>query len=584
MPRQFAAVLRVIFVWAGGLVLDGASNGRFGEAWQPESGWLQLVGFGFICVGLLMYTRPRSASGAPPRTKAQAGTEADAAEAAEAAGMAHAAQTQAAQTQAAAASAAFDAANGASVLPTSVRLDDIGGAVDGGAAESTDAALLASMRARSFVRVQARLPAVKALYRACGSMWSQPEEMKQRIAMPPSVKTGVRGGAEYGNAGYLCIDQDKEYCTLRRSRADGRSLPPVPSGEEAAGARGERWPGAGAPSGWSGADFEAAAMRAHRELQAVGERVLDGFERALGCEARSRRGFERVEGFEARSRRLGASLPAGAATSPAHASSLSQLLRYDAGEAAPLVPAGRVAEESNVTLSLLRYVRKGTNVPTSAADPGEVNAAIQAQGTGIPCAPHTDASVLTLIVAPTQPGLELFAAAHPPTEAAVAAAVTTYRRGRSADGATAAGAETAGAWVSGFEPRELTRVESRAERAAEAEEAEAADADADDFVTLVAMGGDMLVHATGGTLPATRHRVVCWPANTQRLSMIMGMYGADDKLLEPSSFRERVCGLPPNLPPEDAGGLPSIGCRASRVQKLYLDPDVRSSTNPERSK
>ena len=111
---------------------------------------------------------------------------------------------------------------------------------------------------------------------------------------------------------------------------------------------------------------------------------------------------------------------------------------------------------------------------------------------------------------------------------------------------------TAGAWVSGFAADEVT-------------------GEADDGAPLavVAMGGDMLVHATGGLLPPTRHRVVCWPAEAVRHSMIMGMYGADTATLQPDAFREQVCGLPP------LEGLDVMGCRESRSQKLYLDPEVR---------
>ena len=36
-------------------------------------------------------------------------------------------------------------------------------------------------------------------------------EAKAAYAMPSRVKTGVRGGAEYGNAGYLCIDRRVSY-------------------------------------------------------------------------------------------------------------------------------------------------------------------------------------------------------------------------------------------------------------------------------------------------------------------------------------------------------------------------------------
>ncbi len=321
---------------------------------------------------------------------------------------------------------------------------------------------------------------------------------------------------------------------------------------------------AGGPIDWSAADFEAAAMAAHAELLGVSVRVLDGLERALRRECIG----EGVAGEDA--------------------GMLSRLLRYERGEgdAAAPEPAGREPEGANVTLSMIRYVRKGAAVATSAADSGEVNAAIQPQGTGIPCAAHTDASMLTLIVAPSQPGLELFATTHPTTAAAAAAAAAAYLKGRSVQGATAAGADSVGEWVSGFSETELTRVEdgdgngdgdSGATATAAAATLTATGEEEEDFVTLVAMGGDMLVHASGGVLPATRHRVVCWPAEVQRLSLIMGCYGADDKTLEPSRFRVRVAGLPPS---EDLG-LASMGCRSSRQQKLYLDPEVRNAAPQE---
>ena len=548
--RQFAAVLRVVFVWAGGLVLDGATDGRFGENWNAHGSSLELVGFGFICSGLLLFTRRRAAEGGAGGTRLASKEVAASSVAASSVAASHHSVAQGPWADATAAPAGPS-------LPPPIFLC-IGGEPP---SQSTDTELLASMRARSCVRVEARLPAVRALYEACGhALWSQPEAVKHRIAMPTGVKTGVRGGAEYGNAGYLCIDGDKEYCTLRR-RADGRSLPPLPylGGVRADADGGGK---AGELEGELEAELEAMAMRAHQELQAVGERVLDGFEHALVREAAG----------EARARAATAPSSAGAAAPLPSRSSLSRLLHYVG--AASLEPAGREPEESNVTLSLLRYARKGADVATSASDSGEVNAGIQPQGTGIPCAPHTDASMLTLIVAPTQPGLEVFATSHPTAEASAAAAVAVYKRGRGEGGegdATAAGAETAGAWVSGFEPHELTRLREGAQWAGAADRG-------DDLVMLVAMGGDMLVHATGGALPATRHRVVCWPASTQRLSMIMGMYGADDNVLEPAVFRERVCGLPPM---SDSSYLADITCRASRMQKLYLDPDVRSDGKPD---
>jgi len=58
----------------------------------------------------------------------------------------------------------------------------------------------------------------------------------------------------------------------------------------------------------------------------------------------------------------------------------------------------------------------------------------------------------------------------------------------------------------------------------------------------------------------------------ERLSLILGMYGADSKHLDPVGFRARVCGLPPA-----AERLDAVSCRESRLQKLYLDPDARTT-------
>ena len=171
-------------------------------------------------------------------------------------------------------------------------------------------------------------------------------EAKAAYAMPSRVKTGVRGGAEYGNAGYLCIDRrvsyhsptpsppppcrpppsprhlsrpratatpsppaalhgadsvfvargrDKEYLTLRQA-SDGSCLPRRQAVEVEAEAAGEAEGEGGGEAegevegggevegeveggGWDADAFEAAAMRAHSELRAVGERVLEGLER-----------------------------------------------------------------------------------------------------------------------------------------------------------------------------------------------------------------------------------------------------------------------------------------------------------------
>ena len=63
---------------------------------------------------------------------------------------------------------------------------------------------------------------------------------------------------------------------------------------------------------------------------------------------------------------------------------------------------------------------------TSPQDSGEVNAGIQLPGTGLPCAAHTDASMLTLITAPSQLGLEIFDVSHPMERSAHAGALAAH--------------------------------------------------------------------------------------------------------------------------------------------------------------
>lgn len=55
--RMFAAACRVVLVWAGGLALWAATHRRFGEGWNARGGWLELVGFGFLCLGLVLFAR-----------------------------------------------------------------------------------------------------------------------------------------------------------------------------------------------------------------------------------------------------------------------------------------------------------------------------------------------------------------------------------------------------------------------------------------------------------------------------------------------------------------------------------------------
>ena len=105
----------------------------------------------------------------------------------------------------------------------------------------------------------------------------------------------------------------------------------------------------------------------------------------------------------------------------------------------------------------------------------------------------------------------------------------------------------------GFSAAELTRgVKDEAapyyseQRGAEGNEEEEEE-EADGWCEVLVMGGDMLVYASGGVLPATRHRVTpTWDrAASVRFSLIAGLYGADTALLEPARFREEICGLEP---------------------------------------
>jgi hypothetical protein len=215
---------------------------------------------------------------------------------------------------------------------------------------------------------------------------------------------------------------------------------------------------------------------------------------------------------------------------------------------------------------MIRYDATGVEAVASAADATTAaavpNSAELGDGGPPPAAAdplpaHTDATVITLVLAPTQLGLECFSQAHPATEAAATVAVAAYRRKKRADEPTAGNeAASAGAWVSGFAPSELTRETDGSD------DDDGRDGD-DEPMTLVVLGGDMLVHATGGMLPATRHRVARWPGVAERKSMIFGCYGADDQALEPAHFREVVGGLPSQ--PEGVG-LSAMSCRASRVQ------------------
>ena len=322
-----------------------------------------------------------------------------------------------------------------------------------------DARLLSLFRAHSFVKVRARLPWTTSLYKEMGRVFNQPPGTKAAYAMPDGVQTGVRGvrlitqgrpgqaggsrgrgagaggggrpqhlsatqravrlqGAEYCNAGYLNLEADKEYMSMRRARA-GHALPSTAADASVAA------------SGWRARQFEEVSIQAQSELEALGKRVLDCFEAALAAEVDQ----QHPRGY------------------------LSSLMDYP--ETPEDLEPGREVEDSNVTLSMLRYQRNASRdsaTETAATDSGEVNAAIQQPGTGLPCAAHTDASMITLITAPSQLGLEVFDIAHPNERSVHATALAAHELGQQPDGRAAAGADSEGGlWVPGFAEHELTK-------------------------------------------------------------------------------------------------------------------------------
>lgn len=216
------------------------------------------------------------------------------------------------------------------------------------------------------MKVRARLPTTSArIYTEMSRVFNQELGTKEAYAMPAECQTGVRGGAEYCNAGYLGLPGDKEYMSLRRSAA-GTALPS---------------PAAIATAAWRPEQFAKVCVLAIDELEALGKRVLGRIEAALVSEAGGVPAPPGVDGY------------------------LSSLLEYASPFESERLEPGRVAETSNATISMLRYHRNAARdvaAKTSAHDSGEVNAGIQQPGTGLPCAAHTDASMLTLITAPSR--------------------------------------------------------------------------------------------------------------------------------------------------------------------------------------
>jgi isopenicillin N synthase-like dioxygenase len=241
------------------------------------------------------------------------------------------------------------------------------------AQQAFDANLLHQLRTSSHINLRAHAPAVRKLHIEQGRFFHQPDETKSAYAMPPECKTGVAGTAEYGNQGFSLMDGEKESVRFRKN-VDGGAVPSFPDAA-AVGTVG------GAAAAWQPRQFEAAVMEAHDQLEALGRRVLDGIEGALRAEANR----DPAPGV------------------------LSKLLDYEAVDPTDL-PGGaegkREAERSNVTIGITRYMRKGEAVETRPDDPGEVNKSFQRKGEGLPVGAHTDASILTMVVSPSQLGAE----------------------------------------------------------------------------------------------------------------------------------------------------------------------------------
>ena len=264
----------------------------------------------------------------------------------------------------------------------------------------------------------------------------------------------------------------------------------------------------------------------------------------------------------------------GTPTAPGNNGFLASKLDYASASESKHLEPRREAETSNSTISMLRYHRNDARdavAKTLPEDSGEVNAGVQLPGTGLPCAAHTDASILTLITAPSQLGLEIFDVTHPMERSAHAAALAGHAAGQQPDGLAAAGGEATGLWVPGFAEDELTRGVKDEPLPYSDHESRELGTD-EGWCEVLVMGGDMLVYASGGVLPATRHRVTpTWDRDASvRFSLISGLYGADTAQLEPGKFRE-MCGLEswPDCPPP-------MNAKDSRTSKLYLDYDARA--------
>jgi isopenicillin N synthase-like dioxygenase len=353
-----------------------------------------------------------------------------------------------------------------------------------------NASLLQQLRSSSHIDLRAHAPAVRKLHLEQGRFFHQAAATKEAYAMPEECQTGVAGTAEYGNQGYSLMDGEKESVRFRK-RIDGSAIPAFPPDADVGTVS--------SGDAWRPRQFEETVMEAHDQLDALGRRVLDGIEAALRAEA----GRGPAAGF------------------------LSGLLDYGpaAGDTSAL-PGGaagkREAERSNVTIGITRYMRKGEGVSTRPDDSGEVNKSYQRPGEGLPVGAHTDASILTMVISPSQLGLEVFNTPHPMTDEHHRQVLDVYFAARKGDGEAGGGAAREGSWLPGFAEDELDTSEDQVDYASPYS---VHAVDADEPVNIALMLGDMAVFASGGVLPSASHRVTCaWPTDVDvRFALVFSM-------------------------------------------------------------
>ena len=360
---------------------------------------------------------------------------------------------------------------------------------DAATQQAFNESLLHQLRTSSHINLRAHAPAVRKLHLEQGRFFHQPAATKQAYAMPDECQTGVAGTAEYCNQGYSLMEDEKESVRFRK-RIDGCAIPTFPPDADIGTVSGG--------DSWRPQQFEKAVMEAHDQLDALGRRVLDRVEAALRAEA----GRVPAAGF------------------------LSNLLNYDPADDTATLPGGatgkREAEHSNATIGITRYMRKGEGVDTRSDDSGEVNKAYQRPGEGLPVGAHTDASILTMVVSPSQLGLEVFNTPHPMTEEHQRQVLDVYFNGRKGDGEAGGGAAREGSWLPGFGEDELDTSKDQVDYASPYSEQAV---EVDEPVNIALMLGDMAVFASGGVLPSASHRVTCaWPIDVDvRFALVFSM-------------------------------------------------------------